>query len=264
MKTCCLSLLVLSAGLPRLTGAPVQVTPFRIEETRVVELGNDKVSRTPAGLRLTLALAGPEAESSVKYGALKLEEAVDDRGTNLIRGKDSLHEPGKFKEYSNAFFRKSKFRQTSQPDAPQIELDLAPSARAATKISRLRGSFVLTDEGKLTTVELSDLSGPGDKKLPVPEAAHLSVTAKVSSKESHSLGIEITGDESALDSLEVVDASGHKISNGMSSWSFNGGPAHKTLGLNKPLDNTMKLVGKVAMDRKLYQVPFDLKDIALP
>ena len=104
MKTRCLSLLVLSAGLPLLAGAAVQVTPFRIEETRVVELGNDKVSRTPAGLRLTLALVGPEAESSVKYGALKLEEAVDDRGTNLIPGKDSFHEPGKFKEYSNASF----------------------------------------------------------------------------------------------------------------------------------------------------------------
>lgn len=264
MKTSCLFLLVVSAGLSLAARAAVQVTPFRIEETRVVEFGDDKVSRTPASLRVTLAVAGPEAESSVKYGAMKLEEAVDDQGANLIPPADSFHDPQKFKEYSNAFFRKSKFRQTSQPDAPQIELDLALSKRGATKISRLRGSFLLTDEGKLTTVELPDLASPGNKKLPIPEAAHLSVTAKVSSNETQSLGIEMTGDESALESIEVVDASGHKISNGMSTWSFNGGPAHKTLGLNKPLDGTMRLVAKVALDRKSYRVPFDLKDIALP
>ena len=79
MKTRCLSLLVLSAGLPLLTGAAVQVTPFRIEETRVVELGNDKVSRTPAGLRLTLALAGPEAESSVKISEVRCLETGGSR-----------------------------------------------------------------------------------------------------------------------------------------------------------------------------------------
>lgn len=264
MKTSCLFLLLLSAGLPRLGGAAVQVTPFRIEETRVAELGNDHVSRTPAGLRLTLALSGPEAQSSVKYGAMKLAEAVDDQGTSLIPAQEPFSEPAKFKEYSNAFFRKSNFRPSSQPAAPQIEIDLAPSKRAATKISRLRGSFTLTDEGKLTTVELPDLVGPGEKKLPIPEAAHLGITAKVSGNDPHSLGIEITGDESALESIEVVDAGGHRISNGMSSWSFNGGPAHKSLGLNKPLDKTMKLVARVAMDRKRYEVPFDLKNIALP
>ena len=83
-------------------------------------------------------------------------------------------------------------------------------------------------------------------------------------KDVRSIGLDITGDENALESIEVFDAAGEKVSSGMSSWSFNNGPAHKSLDLQKPLDDSMKLVAKIAVDRKIVTVPFDLKDIALP
>jgi hypothetical protein len=79
-----------------------------------------------------------------------------------------------------------------------------------------------------------------------------------------SISIESTGDDSALASLEVVDANGKRISTGMSSWSFNGGPEQRSLGLAKPLDDSMKLVVKIISDRKFAKVPFDLKDVPLP
>jgi hypothetical protein len=50
----------------------------------------------------------------------------------------------------------------------------------------------------------------------------------------------------------------------MSSFSFNGGPAHKTLELEKPVDSSMKLVAKLAVNRSQTTVQFDLKDIPLP
>jgi hypothetical protein len=87
--------------------AEVGIIPARIEEVRTVTFVDDKVSRTPAALRLTLSLSGSEAESAARYGNLKLEEAVDDKGTSLIPAKDTFHEAAKFKDYSNAFFRKS-------------------------------------------------------------------------------------------------------------------------------------------------------------
>jgi len=103
---------------------------------------------------LTLSLSGAEAESAARYGNLKLEEAVDDKGTSLIPAKDTFHEAAKFKDYSNAFFRKS--------------------------------------------------------------------------------------------------------------WSLNGGPAQKTLTLRQAVDSSMKLVAKIAVDRKITKVSFDLKNIDLP
>jgi hypothetical protein len=264
MKTLPLITLLLISGFNGPIQAAVDVIPFRIEESRIVNFGDDKVSRGSPSLKLTLSLIGPEAESAVRYGALKLEEAVDDQGASLIPTNDVFNEAAKFKEYANAFFRKSNFGG-SQPAAPQVELTLAVSRRAATKIVRLRGSLSLAEQGTIQTIELPALTGAGKKSLEIPEGAGVGITANVKAGENvRSIEVEITGDESALESLEVVDAGGKKVSNGMSSWSMNGGPAHKSIGLNKPLDGSMKLVAKIAVNRKITKVPFDLKNITLP
>lgn len=252
--------LLLAAGLH--TRAAVQIVPARIEEVRTLILLDDKVSRTPPSLKLTLSLSGPEAESAVRYGHLKLDEAVDDKGSSLIATNDTFHEATKFKDYSNAFFRKSSFSGKSDP---QVELDLALPSRQATRITRLRGSLEVAEPGTLQTIELAALKGAGKKPLAVPANAGVGITATVASSEPlRSIGIEIIGDESALESLEVVDASGRKISDGMSSWAINGGPVKKTLTLRQPLDDSMKLVAKLALNRKITPISFDLKDIKLP
>ena len=265
MKSILLAALVLIAGVDRLAHAAVEVTPFRVEETRTIEFANDKVSRTPPRMSILLSLHGPEAESSVRYGDLKLEEAVDEHGTSLIPAKDLFNDAAKFKEYANSFFRKSSFGGNAKPADPQVELALALPKRTAAKIARLHGSLTLSEQGTLQTVELGNLKGAGKKPLAFPSEVHLGVTADVPPGEVvRSIALEITGDEGILDSLEVVDASGRKVTSGTSSWSLNGGPVHKSLELNKPLDDSMKLVAKFTLNRKLTTVRFDLKDIALP
>lgn len=215
-------------------------------------------------MKLTLSLSGPEAESCIRYGNLRLEEAVDDKGASLKPAKDVFHDAAKFKDYANAFFRKSKFGNT-QPPAPQVELEFDPPPRSATRIVHLRGVMELADAGTLQTIELTALKSAGTKILAIPAGAKVGVTVTVASGENvRTISVEITGDEGVLESVEVVDASGKKISQGLSSWSVNAGPVQKSLNLSRPLDDTMKLVAKVCLDRKIIKVPFDLKDIALP
>jgi hypothetical protein len=265
MKTSLLVALVCIAGLGPVARAAVEVKAFRLEETRTVEFGDDKVSRTPPRMNVILSLHGPEAESSVRYGNLKLEEAVDDQGFNLLSCKDPFNDLAKFKDYSNAFFRKSKASWQGPPADPQVELSLTLPKRAATKIVRLRGTVTLSDQGTIQSSELTNLKQAGKRALRFPPGVHLSVSADVASGDAvRSIGIEISGDEALLESIEVVDGSGKKVGSGMSSWSFNGGPAHKSIELSKPLDDTMKLVAKFALNRKLTAVSFDLKDIPLP
>ena len=76
---------VAMAGLAQ---AAVELTPFRIEESRSAALVKEKVIHPSDRLTVVLSLKGPEAESSVRYGDLKLDEAVDDKGTSLIPAKD--------------------------------------------------------------------------------------------------------------------------------------------------------------------------------
>ena len=256
--------IILLCALPAIAQAAVELTPQRIEETRALIFKDDKITRTPASLKLTLALDGREAESATEYGHLKLEEATDSTGTSLIPPHNSFHDPSKFTDYANAFFRNSKFHQTESVK-PQVEIDLAMPARAAAKIVRLRGSLDLSDGGKTNTVELAGLKHAGKKEVPLPNGSPVDVTIVVPSDDNvRSVSLQCTGDDSALASVEIVDGTGKKISTGMSSWSINGRPAQKSLGLSKALDDSMKLVVKVISDRKFTNVTFDLKDIVLP
>lgn len=269
IRRCCagqtVTVAILLSGLEGIAPAAVQVTPQRIEESRVLVFKDDKVSRTPASLKLTLALEGPEAESATQYGHVKLDEATDSTGTSLISRQDSLHNPSKFRDYANAFFRNSKFRQKTEIVPPQVELELAVPARAATKIVSLRGSLDLSDGGKTNTVELGGLKRAEKRVVPLPNGSPVEVTIVVPSEDTiRSVNLQCTGDDSALSSVEVVDGTGKRISTGISSWSLNGGPAQKSLNLTKALDDSMKLVVKVISDRKFTKVTFDLKDIPLP
>jgi hypothetical protein len=245
--------------------AAVQVTPQRIDETRALVFNDDKVSRSPASLKLVLALDGAEAESATQYGRVEIEEAADNTGASLIPRPDSFHSPAKFKDYANTFFRNSKFGRKPESVKPQVELDLALPARAAVRIAHLRGSLELSDGGKTNTVELAALKHAGKKAVPLPNGSPVGLTIAVPSDDNvRSISVESTGDDDALASLEVVDASGKRISNGISSWSLNGGPVQKSLSLAKPLDDSMKLIVKVVSERKFTKVSFDLKDVPLP
>jgi hypothetical protein len=226
---------------------------------------DDKVSRTPASLKLTLALDGPEAESATEYGHVKLEEATDSTGTSLIPRHDNFHDPSKFKQYENAFFRNSKFHQNSQSAKPQVEIELAVPSRAATSIVRLRGSLDVSDGGKTNTVELAGLKRAGKREVSMPNGCPVGITMVVPSDDNvRSISLQCTGDESSLASVEIVDGTGKRISNGLSSWSVNGGPAQKSLSLSKTLDDSMKLVVKIVSDRKFTKVTFNVKDVLLP
>ncbi|HLX68971.1 MAG TPA: hypothetical protein VKV04_05015 [Verrucomicrobiae bacterium] len=252
-------------GMFRVADAAVGVAPQRIEETRNMLFQDDKISRAPAVLKLVLELSGPEAESSTQSGRLKIDEAVDNTGASLIPHTDAFHDPSKFVDFENAFFRNSKFSGRTESVKPQVEIELALPARAAAKIARLRGSLELSDGGKTNTVELGGLVGAGKKTVGLPSGSPVTVAVVVPDHDNvRSLSLEITGDESALASVEVIDAGGKTVSTGVSRWSMNGGPVHQSMDLRKPLDASMKLAVKVISDRKIINVPFDLKDIALP
>lgn len=260
-------LIFLSLSAIGTANAGVQLIPFRIEESRSAAFVKDDVGRNPDGVTLIFTLKGPEVESAARYGDLILDEAVDDRGTNLIPKDDPFNKASQFQEFSNDFFRKSDIAEKRPVPSPQIQIHLGLPKRSATKIAHLRGSVSLAATGTITTIELGGIKQLNKKKLDISPKAGLGITVTAQTddnKEVHAIGIEMTGDANAMESIEVVDASGKTVSTGMSSWSFNGGPPHKSLDLGQAADDSMKLVVKIAVDRKITRTPFDLKDIVLP
>ncbi|MCL2645716.1 MAG: hypothetical protein FWD61_01780 [Phycisphaerales bacterium] len=244
--------------------AAVDIRLFRIEEKRSIQFVKD-ISHPADAIQITLSLSGPEASAATHYGELKLEEAVDNTGANLIPAKDSfINNATKFQEFSNAFFRENHMDKSRPVADPQIEINLASAKRTATKIARLRGTISLSDKGTLKTAELTGLK-PGDKKkMDLPTNAGVTITTDIKKGNNlRELKVEITGNADAIDSLELFDAAGKKVNIGY--WSTGDGLVYRTINLiDKPLDETMKLVAKISVDRKITKIPFDLKDIVLP
>ncbi|MGA3067833.1 MAG: hypothetical protein ABSF29_13400 [Tepidisphaeraceae bacterium] len=267
MKNRITLLVFLVLGINGLAAADVQLVPVRVEESRSVTLASDNMSGMPDSLIVGFMLKGPEADSAVRYGRLKLEEAVDDLGNSLIPPKDPFNDPAKFSEFPNAQFRKMALGGNQPVPAPEIQIRLAPSKRAATKIAVLRGSVCLADAGTVKSVEASSLMDMPQRTVDIPAEAGFGITLAIipdNQNQIHQIGVEFSGDWSGMDSIEVENATGGAVSYGLSSWSVNGGPLHYSLNVGPPLDDTMKLVVKYAVGRTMTTVPFEFKDIALP
>lgn len=142
-------------------------------------------------------------------------------------------------------------------------MEPAVPKRSAAKIAHLRGTVTLASAGTEKSIELGNLKSPGKRNLDIPASANVTITAEVATG-GNEINLEYAGDEDAITSLEVVDSSGHKVSSGMSSFSFGNGPVHRSISLERPVDDSMKLVAKISLDRKLTKVGFDLNDIPLP
>jgi len=253
---------VVAAGV---VSADVDMLPYYISEQRnIVFAKNLQVGSN--SIRAVFTLRGPETTAATHYGELQLDEAVDDAGTNLIPPKNNINENTKLQEFSNAWSRKeAKEKKGGLPVAdPQITIMLAPAARAATKIARIRGTLSIADQGTLKTLELTGLK-PGEKtKMDTPENAGVTITASIQKDNSlNVLDVEMIGNDGAVDSLEVQDAQGNKISND-NVWFTGHGAVRRIFHLDKPIDETMKLVVKISVDRTITKVPFDLTDIDLP
>ncbi|MCL2646644.1 MAG: hypothetical protein FWD61_06510 [Phycisphaerales bacterium] len=259
------SFFVIAAGF---AAAAVDVLPNQISENRNIAFARNSDYRS---LSVTLELRGPETLTAVRYGDIQLDEAVDDKGTDLLppeRKEGSVNNwATTFQWFVNDYDRKEAQKQNRPIPDPQVCVRLVGTPRAATKIARLRGSLTITDPGTLQTAELTDLK-PGDKKkMDFPENVGIALTVNVKDgSDVKDITIAIAGPEDLIDTLEVQDSEGKAVSynEGGSYQNKPNSPILRRLRLNKPLDASMKLVAKVSVDRTLTKIPFDLKDIDLP
>ena len=123
-----------------------------------------------------------------------------------------------YKVFDNDFFRRSA-TGASQIDPPQIELKLDLPLRKATKIARVKGEFKLLDLGTVQSVEVRAAEVAG-KPIESPELAKAGVKLVLRARAGESLvgrqsiDIEITGDASAVEAVEVLDQMAGKVISG--------------------------------------------------
>ncbi len=253
-------------GLAEAASAEVEATLLRVEESRSTTFVKDDFGRPKDSLTVQLALKGPEAQTAFRYGDVKFDEAVDDQGTSLIPAADSMSPASEFTELQNNFFRPTDAQRKEHPDG-WAYLSLAPAKRSARAIKHLRGGLSVATRGTVKRVEATGLLTAGKQTMDIPAAAGIQIALTVihpAGKETPSIDVAISGDPNALESFEVVNANGQTINEGIWTVSYNRRAKRQQFDLKVPLEDSMKVVAKVAVDRKITRVRFDLGDIPLP
>lgn len=265
------------------TTAKAKITPVEIMETRVAQLESEPKWPRESALVVTIHIEGDEINDAASYGKVTFTKAVDDAETDLTKkekkrggffsfgGSDddkwtSISEQKKFK----AFGDEEKMKELKGFD---VELVLQPSARKATKIAVLSGSFPVLAGGEAKTVKATGLKSMIGKSIEDPALKEAGLAARIidPKKEKGFFGgvgddmfaMELKGNLNAVQGFDVVDKSGESVSYGHSSM---GEDEKKNywFNLQKPLDDEFILQIDLMVGLKEMTVPFELKDLKLP
>ena len=277
-------LCVIAAGIVSIavtSMAAVTVTPVRISESRVKDLAAKAGQESShmgfnEGLRLVVRLDGPEVAGATQYGKLKIAQATDDAGTNLLPKAEGFGA-----EDAEGFV---KFRSammmgifSSDRDDPQlfVELRLDPAARKAGRIKLIKGQMQVIAGGESKTVEVKNPGAMLGKMIDDAALKQGGVQIQVLDPKKADQGmmmmagdgpqvvVQIKGNLSVLDSIKVVDGQGKDLGQGEGS-SSSKDVETRSITLSQAPDAQTTLKITLHVGQKTVNVPFELKDVPLP
>jgi hypothetical protein len=194
---------------PKLTFTAACLQEYRTRQPEDTTIGLNDPYRPPQ-LRLYMNVGGFEHSQVRWYSKVEITEATDDRGTDL--------RPDPKNEKSNDTKRANY--GPKQGSVFPVQMDLKVSARGATKLTHLRGTFTVLGGGEPKTVTFPKLKGLVGKKLddPIFKATGLGVEV-VAEKEPNlkRLILELSGTLTALEGTDwystssVIDESGAAV-----------------------------------------------------
>jgi len=248
-------------------GGDVKVVAAVVEETRHKRLVPSKHRGGPiTGLKLTLHVTGGPAAGATRFGHVALTEAVDDRGTSLEKSRSVFG-----RKQREGFVTIDDWKRRGVEGGFAVELRLAETPRAATKIARLSGSLKVLSGGKTAEVVVKDARSLAGKAVDdaTLTAAGLKVTVVqtktgIMMDPKKSICYRLSGNEGALLDAELVDASGGPVKGSSGSFRRGDGPRTHVLSAREKLPEKAGLKLKVLVGAETATVPIALTDVPLP
>jgi hypothetical protein len=249
-----------------LAQAQPTVTAKSVNETRYKELTKQAFGFSFDGLSIGFEMEGPAIKEMVKYGNLKVAEAKDDKGADLIK---KPQRPG------------DTFNSSDQPEMRVVQdyeqkqgkvsfqVSLKKTARTATKVSA-KGSIdalVGGTKGEAEFAKVKALEGTQLKNADL-EGLKLKVTVAKPAKSffgkpEQMVVLEFDGDDASIIDYSLVDAAGKKV-NVFPFTTMKEKVKVVTFNFDKAVPPDTKLKINYVKGAKRVTVPFEVKDVELP
>jgi hypothetical protein len=260
---CCVVLMTVSVPARADGPASVAVRVLSVDESRHVDVGpsTEKSMFPSAGLKLIVELSGPPVQTATGFGALKLDQALDDQGNSLLVDHGSFQQSrlAKFEKIDRErmwFFAKEKPK-----DKIKVELELKPAARSAARLKSVTGSIRV---GTSTDISFADLSSKTGKPLDDKALADANVSITLTKVADTGISYSMTDPNGYVADVGLVDAAGKDASRGR--WSISMGALSSYNIDAKPgaIAAGARLVVSLMAPATVVTVPIDLKDVPLP
>jgi len=206
---------------------------------------------------VSLGVTGDLAGKAHLFGKLKIEKAVDDKGTRLSREESPFTE-----DVTKGFISTQKSFGPKIENGFGFDIPLGSAKRGASNITQLKGSFLILS-GTKSSVVIPDVASLAGKEAPNPELKAAHVTIKVESVEGNKVTYTMAGSVEAVLEVALVGADGQTIDTSNGSSSTDGGPTFYTMEASAMPANAGFKVALVT-DATTTTIPFDLKNIPLP
>lgn len=235
----------------------IQVTAYQVSETRVKRLVNEPGYKPVSTLSVWLRFKGGELAKATRAGRLKVEAAIDDRKTDLKRGRvvgsrlNRIHRP----TYTSRKVPRDQY---------DYSVFLKAAARGATRIPTLKGqlSFSISETAGVA-IPVAKLKGMIGKEIEddVLKKAGLKVTLEKFT--GTSVRVKFAGENrDRFLTLKFEDGQGKQLARGYAYNRSDDGRGTVSTLKDLPDGAVLKLV--IETKRKDIDVKFDLKNIPLP
>jgi len=248
--------LLLSALAPSQTPEVPTVRPIEVREDRVRQLVKERSFGNVSVLTVRGELKGSAVTQAAKFGNLKVTEANDDTGADLISKDD-------FFSKTNRPEMKSIDKYERQEDRLPFDIRLKTTARIAKKIS-LKGSIDLLIGGKRANADFPKLRSLAGTELKHVELAALGIKIKLVKVEKSAIEYTIDGNQGPIDEVVLLDKSGKKIESTAGTFSVGKGPVIHQNNFAQEIgaDSTLRIV--LLKDAKTVTVPIAFANLELP
>lgn len=248
------TLLLVMLAPAQAAAAPV-ARPVEVHDERVKTLEKTLFAGSNA-LTVRGVLQGPAVKQASKFGNLKVSEAKDDTGADLIVKGDSFAATNR--PDLNAI---SDFAR--KDDKLNFDIKLKTPIRAAKSIS-VKGTIDLVVGGARVNADFPKVKALANSELKHAELTALGLKFKLAKVEK-SISYTMEGNEALIEEIVLLDKAGKKIeSQGTSSFSFGKGPKNYDLGFGQAIDPDATLRITLLKGAKQVAVPFAFDKLELP
>jgi hypothetical protein len=248
-------LLLLTLLAPAQAADVPAARPVEVRDERVKTLEKTMFGGSNA-LTVRGVLQGPAVKQASKYGNLKVSEAKDDTGTDLIVKGDS-------------------FSATNRPDLNPIsdfarkddklnfDVKLKTPLRTAKSIS-VKGTIDLVVGGERVHADFPKVKALANSELKHAELTALGLKFKLAKVEK-SISYTMEGNEALIEEILLLDKTGKKVpSQGTSSFRLGKGPKNYDIGFGQAIDADATLRITLLKGARQVAVPFAFDKLELP